>query len=157
MRGGLMTIEQTRLRKHQRSAARGQKLCAALVHARDPVQQAAVERLQIPPGAHHDIRHEHDVGPGDIGDTVLRKDADAGDQLQRAGFGGDDPRLEHWRVWRHALPNVHEPAGGPQRVEYAIDDRGIAFGKYHQADVHGLVGHGLAQVARFRPFCLSQP
>lgn len=47
MSGGLIAIEETRLGQNQRSATGRVNLRAPIVHAFDPREQAAVERMQI--------------------------------------------------------------------------------------------------------------
>ena len=65
-------------------------------------------------------------------------------ELHRPGLRRDEARLEQRRVLRLIGKVGREPPRRPERVEHAVDDRGIAFRKHHDADVDGCAKHCIA-------------
>jgi hypothetical protein len=83
----------------------------------------------------------------------LGNNADACDELEWPVLGRDDAWLEE----RIAGRDLEKPPRRPERIEDAVDDRGIAFPKDNDANAlrHRLSSR-LANLAWFRLFCLSR-
>jgi hypothetical protein len=112
------------------------------MHRLDPVQQPAIQPPKAGSRLHHNVRHEYDVGPVHLVDAILRDNADAGHELHRLFRGRHDSRDEDRIVFLIA----DKTARCPQRVEYAVNDRGIAFGENHQAHVNW-ISHEFGSIA----------